>query len=406
MADIAVDTDVREILYNRGVRLGPIWIGVNTAYVFYTDSSDDLIYRKTTDGGATWGAEVTVRTGDVYCVSLWYDKWTPGISGTTIHIAYLDFVTLKTYYRSLDTFDDSLGTETAVFTGVGYSATNWSGYTVDILRSRGGNLYIGFWGGTAVADSGFYRSTDNGATWTSRAQLADGSGADGILLMPGDEDDNQDIWCIYWDRSADEISLKVYDDSGNSWSETSIATSMADSNFYYQMSASPRGRDNHVILAVWSELDAATADLKVWDIGGSGDITAMTSVVTDLAESAQVAVLINQQNDDIYVAYLKGGTWEATTDVVYRKSTDGGTTWSAEQSYSEAAADDNRALWAGVSVDGNGGRFQPMFFNDDLDDLFVNLVNSVYIAPSVLPLRDAYVEAAVDDIPNQGSARS
>ncbi|KKK84062.1 hypothetical protein LCGC14_2787140, partial [marine sediment metagenome] len=169
------------------------------------------------------------------------------------------------------------------------------------------------------------------------------------------------------------------------------------SNFFYQMSASPRHSDNHVILAVWSELDAATADLKVWDIGGSGDITAMADVVTDLDESAQVAVFINQQNNDIYVAYIKGGTWEATADIKYKKSTDGGTTWGSEQTYSEGTADDLRALWAGVSVGADGGRFQPVFFNDDLNDLFVNLTNDVNIPPLVKLHRATYASARMGE---------
>ncbi|KKL55633.1 hypothetical protein LCGC14_2253440, partial [marine sediment metagenome] len=121
--------------------------------------------------------------------------------------------------------------------------------------------------------------------------------------MPGDEADNQDIWCIYWDRSADEISLKIYDDSGNSWSETSIATGMADDSAgsYAQMSAAPRHSDNHAILAAWSAPNVATADLRVWDIGGVSDITAMTNVVTDLDESGAVAVFVDQRDNSIYV---------------------------------------------------------------------------------------------------------
>ncbi len=405
MADITVGTSVTSLLHRQGVHLGPVWVNVNTAYIFYIDASNDLVYQKTSDGGATWATAVSVKTGTLIKASIWYDKWTPGNAGTLIHIAYTESVGDDVLYRNLDTLDDSLSTEITVVDGASYTSGSWAEGVVDIVRARGGNLYIGFWG-DAGGEFGFYRSTDTGATWTSRAQLADGNEADGILLMPGNETDEDDIWCIYWDRSADALSLKVYDNSGDSWSETSIASSMVDFTVYYQMSAAPRHSDNHVILAAWSEIDAATADLKAWDIGSSSSITALTGIVTDLDASAQVAVFVNQQDDSIYVAYLKGGTWQAIVDAVYKKSTDGGTTWGSEQTYSEASADDIRALWAGLSVGPDGGRFQPTFVNIDLTDLFVNLVNSIYIAPSVNPLRDAYVGASVDGIPNQGSARS
>jgi hypothetical protein len=406
MADITVDATVIASLNQVGIRSGPVWIDVNTAYVFYSDSGGELVYQKTSDGGATWGSPVLVHAGAATRLSIWYDRWTPGNAGTLVHMAYLDTGTDDVFYRSIDTVDDTLGTETVVFAGASFSSGSWVTGLVDVVRARGGNLYIGFWG-DADGEFGFYRSTDNGATWTSRAQLADGNLVDGILLMPGDESDEDDIWCLYLDVNVGELSLKVYDNSGDSWGETAISSPTIDRpNTFYQMSASPRHSDNHVIWAVWTNADDPGADLRIWDIGGSDDITALTDVVTDLAESAQVALLLNQQNGDIYVAYLKGGTWLATVDVVYRKSTDGGTTWGDEQSYSEAAADDIRALWAGISVGPDGGRFQPLFYNDDLGDIFVNLVNSIYIAPSVLPLRDAYAGATVDEIPSHGSARS
>lgn len=404
MADITVGTSVQSLLHRKSVRAGPVWIDVNIAYIFYIDGSSDLVYQKTTDGGATWAAAVTINSDMVIKASVWYDRWTPGNAGRLIHIVYSEADGDDILYRNLNTLDDSLSTEVEVVDGASYTDGNWDEGVVDIVRARGGNLYLAFWG-DGDGENGFYRSTDEGVTWTARAKLSDGNEADGIILMPGNEDDADDIWCIYWDRSADALSLKVYDNSGDSWAETAIASSMADDTAYYQMSAAPRRNDNHVILVAWSEIDAATADLKAWDIGSSSSITALTNIVTDLDASTQVAVFINQQDDSIYVAYLKGGTWTATVDAVYRKSTDGGTTWGSEQAYSEAAADDMRSLWAGISVGSDGGRFQPTFFNIDLTDLFVNLVNDVLISP-IGPLRDAYVGASVDDIPNQGSARS
>lgn len=407
MADTAVNTVVNSLHYLRSVRAGPIWIDPNTAYVFFDDAADFLAilsYQKTTDGGATWSSAVAISSDPPITVSVWYDQWTPGNAGTLIHIAYTEADTDDVLYHNLDTLDDTLSTEVVVFAGASFANGNWDEGTIDIVRARGGNLYIAFWG-DADGEYGFYRSTDDGATWTSRTDVATYDAVDGILLMPGNETDENDIIGITWNRSANGTRLKTYDNSGDAWSLVVLAGAQFDDASYYQMSAAPRHSDNHVILAVWSTLDAATADLKVWDITDSSTITAMTNVLTDTDNSAQVAVLINQQNDDIYVAYLKGGTWEATVDVKYKKSTDGGTTWGAEASYSEAAADDIRALWAGISVGPAGGRFQPMFFNDDLDDLFVNLTNDVYFAPSVLPLRDAYASAGVVAVPSHGSAK-
>ncbi len=401
MADTTVDAFAAVTLHVKNVRAGPIWIDTDTAYVFYIDQNNVPAYSKTTDGGANWDSPTTLGIFTTSKMSVWCDGWTPGDSGTIIHIAWSDNAQHDIKYRTLDTDDDSLGTERTVFSGASFENGNWSAEMIDITKARGGNLYIGFWGDND-GEFGFYRSTDAGVNWTSRAQLANGNTPDHILLMPGDEADNQDIWCVYWQGFSgfpfSTLYLRIYDNSGDSWSSTAIASAMNAPVNYFQMSAAPRHSDNHVILAARNLLNTSTADLKVWDIGGSGSITAKTDIITDQAETAGVAVFIDQQTDDIYVAYMKGGTWESTVDVFYKKSTDGGGTWGSEQTYSEAAADDIRAVWAGISVGDAGGKFQPVFFNDDLNDLFVNVNNDVDIAGPAIPNRIYQVGQVVSPV--------
>ncbi len=405
MADTAIDTLAHANLNVSNLLGGPIWVNEDIAYIVYKRNTSRPAYRKSINGGTSWDGPTDILTSPVTALAVWYDRWTPGNSGTKIHVVYLDATAHKVYYRSLDIVDDSFGTEITVFTGSSFEAASWVSSHVSIVRSRNGNLYIGFWGDND-GEFGFYRSTDSGATWSSRAQLADGNAVDGILLMPGNETDPADIWCIYHDRSFSEISLKVYDDSDNSWSETLISSGIesAATSGHFQYAAAPRHSDGHVILAAWNEYDSATADLLVWDLASSTDFTALTNVVTNLGESAEVSVLINQMDSTIYVAYIKGVIWQATADVKYKKSTDGGTTWEAEEDYSEATEDDIRGVWSGISVGLLGGKFQPMWFNDDLNDLFHNLVNSVDIEVPSGPFRAAYTGARVDAVPSGGSA--
>ena len=70
-------------------------------------------------------------------------------------------------------------------------------------------------------------------------------------LPDKDSFDNQDIVMIYWDRSANELSIKKYDDSEGalgSWSETSIAASMVDSSSLLQMNAMISPYDGQIIV--------------------------------------------------------------------------------------------------------------------------------------------------------------
>jgi hypothetical protein len=197
---------------------------------------------------------------------------------------------------------------------------------------------------------------------------------------------------VYWDRTAAEISIKKYDDSGNSWGETSISGGMTSATSIMQMSAVVRHSDGHIIVAAWTGLDSGTLvdDLKVWDITlATPTITAKTDVITDTNDCAGVALFIDQNNDDLYCAYLGdedgGETWQDTLTAFYKKSDDGAGTWGAQTAYQEGAADDERYINAGHSTPGSAaGRFEPVWFNDDLADLYVNKVNSVEITVAVL----------------------
>ena len=291
-------------------------------------------FKKSTNNGISWSNPVQVLSGTgVTAFACYYDRWTAGDAGTLIHIACIEAAGADdVQYRTLDISSDTLGTERTVFSG---ASTVTGSAMLSLCKARGGNLYIAFDldGGT---ETGFYRSTDAGVTWGSRSNLNEGSG-DLYSLHPGNYADNQDIDAIFWDTSADEISLKTYDDSGDAWSEASISTGMADvtrTTAAPQFSAQVRHSDGHLILVAWNSRDVSTADLKVWDINGAGSITAKTDVVTN-ADDCQCALLaITQGADTLVVVYLgksDGSEVVGTSVGVYGKtSTDGGATWGAE----------------------------------------------------------------------------
>jgi hypothetical protein len=313
-------------------------------------------------------------------VAAWYDKETPGDAGTLVHIAWSDSDD-NVLYATVDVSDGTVGTIRTVDTGVTIGTTS-SLERVAITKTVSGNIIVAF---STQVEIECYKSSDNFAT--AGTDIADvfetATEEDWVLLFPADVDAG-DACALFWDRSADEISLKMYDDSGNTWTETSISGSMVDDANHMNMDGSIRHSDNHLLMAAHSDDDTTTDDLKTWDLTvnsiAAPTVTAKTNVVTDQAESAQCSVFINQQNDDVYVAYLKGGTWTATVDVVFHKSANGMGTWAGESAYSESAADDFRLVHAGRTVGDAGGRYQPSFYDDDDLDIYINETNDVEIA--------------------------
>jgi len=80
-----------------------VFISDKVGYTFYIDKAgpgdDDPRYSKTTDGGATWGGEVDLGDGNKWAnIAVWYDQWTPGGSGTKIHMLATETDTDDTYY--------------------------------------------------------------------------------------------------------------------------------------------------------------------------------------------------------------------------------------------------------------------------------------------------------------------
>jgi len=394
MADITIEAAAYSTLYKIAQRGGIFWTSPTVGYVIYTDSAYDLKYRKTEDGGATWGGAFNIKTGNVLQYDCWADWQTVGDAGTKIHIAYIDTDSNDVRYVYLDTSDDSVGGDNQIEacqgTGTMYTAAvariNWY---VTITKTRGGNLAVAlrYKDDTLEDFFGFYTSPD-ATTWTSEASPWEANASDYVLLFPGNEADNQDLWAAFWDATANEISLKTYDDSGNSWSEQLISADMTETVNYLQMDGTIRLSDGHLIFAAWSQYDNAASDLMVWDINGSGSITAKTNVITNTAEYFLVSVFINQVNDDIYIAYVGGTAAGSLVVAFYQKSVDGGANWGGQQALQADVEDDERWISAGAMKATWGGKFQPVWFNDDINDLFTNTDNGISIAGAGVPVAD------------------
>lgn len=379
MADTTVNNAVEGVAHRKLAR-SQHFTSQSVGYQFFVGAADsDLYYTKTTDGGLNWGVPVKIRTGTVPGFDIWYDRWTPGITGTKFHICYVDSAAHDVFYRSLETATDTLGSEATVFDGA--SASTTEAYC-SVAKARDGNLVCVYDidGGTELGA----KDSPDGSTWSAIADPLEAT-QDYWILFPGNALDQRDMMLAFWDRTANEISLKTYDDSGDSWSENAIvaATDTVLTSVGQGWSGSIRHSDGHLILGLADSRDGATSDLKVYDISINGGFssTALTEVITDKDDWYNPHVFIDQQNTDLYVAYNGKSDGSETvgtsTLVYYKKSIDEGATWGTETAYSESAGD---VLSVSGSLGGLGTRFAPAFWTNGAADLFVNVGASVQIA--------------------------
>jgi hypothetical protein len=315
-------------------------------YAVYIDHLNGVTWRKSSDGGLTWTTgEVVYNSQAVTNLAVWYDRWS-NISAGLIHMVYTNSGDDDTHYRTLNTeSSDALSTQTVIFAG----ASTLAGGHLSVTRAVGGNVYC-----KTVIDAGsegaFHRlvnaNVPNGAWGVARTVDEVIATLDQMILLPDfDAADTQDIMAIFQDASVTETSRKLYDDSANSWSETSIdatITELSAATAFANFSAAPDIANTRHVLVVWSATDAASQDLRCWTVD-SGAITAKTDVVANATDDCGLcAVTIDTITGWWWVFY--GGksdgseTWGTATHIYYKVSQDTGTTWGAETLLDAGAA--------------------------------------------------------------------
>lgn len=313
-------------------------------YAVYIDmGTGALVCAMSTDRGISWNKPASlVRSVVIHAIAVWYDAWSGITASEYLHIAYTDGTTDDTLYLKVDLNTLASGSNydgSSIVLLAGTSTT--SGGALSITRAQGGNIIVATCIDAAV-EYATYKSTDEGGTWGTINNVFEAGTTDQVILLPGWNEDTQDIMAIFWDASANEISRKKYDDSAGTWSETSIATTMTDtvasSSFpHFAAICDLNGGQN--ILIAWSTVNSANADLRCWKINDT-TITEVTNVVLNSGGNQGFAALGLKTKSEagyaetLYAFYAgKSDNSDVYNDglsVCYKTSTDKGTTWSAE----------------------------------------------------------------------------
>jgi len=376
-ADILVAQTPGLVQFNGGNTNYIVQTPAGVLYYVYIDTGSDVAFRKSSDGGLTWSTPVIVFAGTATQLSIWYDRWSD-IAAGLIHCAYAESATDDILYRTINTeSSDALSTQTTVLLG----ASTAAGCFLSITRARGGNVYVY---GTidAGAEGGFFRlqnaNVPNGAWDAARTNPEALATQDMAILVPGFAADNQDIMCIFWDVSANEISRYVYDDSANTWAETSIATSMVEqvaATSFPHFAAAVDIANSQIIVIAWNGVDTANQDLLGWTVTESAITAFTTSVVLNATDDCALAALGIDTSTGYWWAFYAGKsdgseTWLTSVNIYCKCSTDSGATWGPETKLTTGAYD---ITWLTTCP----RFFGPPFFayhNDiALDELMINV---------------------------------
>ena len=330
-----------------------VFISDQVGYHFYRDSSNECVYSKSTDGGSSWGGAVIVddqgTATDCFNIAVWYDRWTPGDTGSMIHIVTLDNGSDSLFYNAIDTAnsDTRLTGSTAIDAdpgaSQGASITAGTSYP-SITKGTDGTLYVGVM--DAQDQFVLICSTTCGtaSNWAEDNGGSPGENAnEGQLLVPLP---NGDVMFIENDTSASDILTKVF--TGGSWDAgfATVDNNAADNTTYdQQMAATVDPKTGDIYLAYLADVstlgrqdDIRTAIYS----GGSWNAGTADVLTNDLRGITGVSIAFDSNTADIYVAYTATSTngTAAQQNVYWQKSSDGMASWDGEQGPVNTTVDD------------------------------------------------------------------
>jgi hypothetical protein len=326
-----------------------VFINDQVGYHFYPNiaNTDDCRYRKTTNGGASWGPSVVVDSQlDCFGIVVWYDQWTPGDTGTTIHILTMDSGDDDLFYNALDTSTDTLASTTArAIAAVGGTTATFAtnANRMSITKATDGRIY-------AVADDAtgtgsILRSCANTCTvtanWSDVGTKPQGNADSWSMLLPLL---NDEVMLI--NRSTTNLlRYSVWD--GSIWSsfQNIDAAAVRGTTYDVNMAATLDPESGDLYLAYVTDADSFTVadhDIRTAVYSG-GSWTNTTDVVTNTTRGIhQVALSRDLNTGNLYLIYTARTTLGTanTARVYWHLSTTSMSTWGAEQGPIDSSAGD------------------------------------------------------------------
>ncbi len=324
-----------------------VFVNDLVGYKFFRASGGACQYRKTTNGGTSWGSPTSVDTQtDCIGVSVWYDQWTPGDTGSLIHIVTMDTGDDDLFYNALNTSNDTLASTTAraVITVGSTNATYASNANrANITKGTNGIVYV-------VADdatgSGTILRRCSGsctitANWSAAGTPPQGNADSWSMLLPLS---GGNIMLI--NRSTGNLlRYSVWDGSDWDTFQNIDASAVRGTTYDVNMAATLDHESGDIFLAYVTDAnDFVTADHDIRTaVYSGGSWTNTADVVTNSGRGIhQVALARDQNTGNLYLAYTARTTITLanTSRVYWHLSTSSMQSWGVEQGPLDSSAGD------------------------------------------------------------------
>ena len=295
------------------IAIGPANM-IHVAWYEDTTGNEEIYYKRSTDWGQTWDRAKRLT-------------WTSGTSrnpvmaidsADNIHLVWQDSTpgNLEVYYkRSTDG-------------GATWGATKrltWSFFSQQpsIAACSGGSIHL-VWQGhpPGYADIYYKRSSDAGSTWSVAKKLT----WSGMCTEPNIAVGSSDTVRLLWTDSSpgnSEIYYKRSTDGGTAWGAAQRLTWTSGESCYPALATVSSGG----IHIVWSDKTPGNREVyykRSTDGGGTWSAVKRLSWTEDISECPDIAI---DSSNTVHIVW--GENRLGNDEIYYRSSPDGGATWGA-----------------------------------------------------------------------------
>jgi hypothetical protein len=283
------------------------------------------VQRLTWNSGESMRPRAVVNsTGEVHLV--WYDS-TPGNS--------------EIYYKKST---DGGGVWT---TSQRLTYTSGSSIAPEIAVDSSDRLYV-VWEDKTPGNSEIYfkKSTNKGTTWSANQRL---TWTSGISMSPSLTVDSSNGLHLVWDEFTSgnfEIFYKKSTDGGATWSTSKNLSSSAGNSINAAMAV----ESPDTIHLVWSDFTPGDFELYYKKSTNGGSTWSTSKRLTWNSGASVFAAIAADSSGNLHVVW--GDDTPGNPEIYYKKSTDGGTTWTAGKTLTPNSIDSGSPDLA-VDVSGN-----------------------------------------------------
>ncbi len=288
---------------------------LHLVWVNFSPGNAEIFYKKSTDGGATWSASrrLTWNSGDSTKPRLAIDP-----AGNP-HVVWEDSTPGKSqiYYRKSTDGGTTWSASRRLTWNAGYSSIP------SVVADSSGNLHVVWHDDTPGNAEIYYRkSTDGGATWSMARRLTWNSGDSYTPSLAADSLGKLHLVWGDWTPGNMELYYKGSPDGGATWSAGKRLTWNPGNSSYPKIKL----ESTSLLHIAWSDETPGDRETYYKKSTDGGATWSTAKRLTWNAGDTWTLELGVDPSKNLHVVWID--TTPGNREIFYRKSTDGGATWS------------------------------------------------------------------------------